>query len=237
MLLSLYSAQWDYWQLYHKVTFDGVNKLIIINPDETNISVKRDLYSSWKEWIRLEENAKFLSAIRVSGGDPVGGGEFTGDVYFMINNWRVYIDHSCLIDGVLYSDDYSTPYIQVMDTNIVTNKVSSLVSTVETDVVTVGGNVLSVAETAQAVWNANLSVYTSPGTAGNIVNEIELTSSEILNIAGIVLKYQANRTKIDKVAKTLTVYDDNGTTPIKVFDLKDSTGTPSITEITERTPQ
>ena len=27
----------DYWELYHKVTFDGENKLIIINPGESDI--------------------------------------------------------------------------------------------------------------------------------------------------------------------------------------------------------
>ena len=52
-----------------------------------------------------------------------------------------------------------------------------------------------------------------------------------------ILKYSANRTKIDKIAKTLTVFDDNGTTPIKVFDLKDFNGVASITEIAERAPR
>ena len=40
----------DYWTLYHKVTFDGENRLIIINDGELNINVKQDIYSDWKEW-------------------------------------------------------------------------------------------------------------------------------------------------------------------------------------------
>ena len=52
----------DYWELYHKVTFDGENKLIIINPGETDINVKRDIYSSWKEWILLRDYLKWIAA-------------------------------------------------------------------------------------------------------------------------------------------------------------------------------
>lgn len=130
MLLSLYGGFWDNWQLYHKVTFDGVNKLIIVNPGEDMISVKKDIYSDWKEWIQLEDYMKFLPAIRATGGDTIGAGDFTGDVYFLINGWRLQIDHSCVIDGVLYSDDYPSPFIQVAGTQIVTNKVSALVQTI-----------------------------------------------------------------------------------------------------------
>ena len=124
---------WEFWAPYdpqngyygnQKCTFDGLNKLILINPSETEVSVKEDIYSAWKEWTSVADNSKFLSAIRVTGGEPITGTNlFTGDTYFVTNGWRIYIDHSCTIDGVIFSDDFASPFIQAQNTQIVTNKV------------------------------------------------------------------------------------------------------------------
>lgn len=132
MLLSAFGGFWDYWQLYHKVTFDGVARTITVNPGESEISVKTDIYSNWKEWVQTHDYSKFAPALRITGGDPVGGGEYTGDVYFLINNWRIIVDHSCVFDGVIYSDNFPSPFVPITGTQIVTNKVSALVNTVST---------------------------------------------------------------------------------------------------------
>jgi len=66
-----------------------------------------------------------------------------------------------------------------------------------------------------------------------------LTQADINNINTIVveiLKYHKNRTLIDENNFTLTIFDDDGTTPIRVFDLKDENGVASITSIFERLP-
>lgn len=68
-------------------------------------------------------------------------------------------------------------------------------------------------------------------------NSIISSLSLALDIVNTILKYNSNRTRIDKNNKTLTVYDDDGVTPITVFDLKDFNGVASITEIAERSPQ
>jgi hypothetical protein len=88
-MISSYYGFYDYWNNYHKVTFDGVNKLIIINQDETEISVQRDIYSSWKEWVRQEDNSKFEQAVNVVGGEPTTGDEKLDATYFLINGWRL----------------------------------------------------------------------------------------------------------------------------------------------------
>jgi hypothetical protein len=120
-------------------------------------------------------------------------------------------------------------------------------------------------EVRDAVWEASSAAYTTAGTYGKIVSDIKTVGDdtnadlatakvEIDAIKGVVdgiaiseatittllqtlLKYSKNRTRIDKIAKTLTIYDDDTLTPIKVFDLKDDLGNPSITEIIERRPQ
>lgn len=68
---------------------------------------------------------------------------------------------------------------------------------------------------------------------GTIINSLQTCIDLVNNI----LKYNSNRTRIDESAKTLTVYDDDNITPIKVFNLKDFNGLSSIAQIAERMPQ
>jgi hypothetical protein len=50
-------------------------------------------------------------------------------------------------------------------------------------------------------------------------------------------KHLTNRDKIDTTANTLIRYDDDGTTPLVTFDLKDGDGGASSTQIFEKDPQ
>jgi len=102
---------WENWLLYHKCIFDGENKLIYVAPGESTINVKTDLYSDWKEWVQVDQNSKFEPALRTIGGDPLGETQYAGDMYFLINGWQVVIDHYTEINGILYSDDFPSPYI------------------------------------------------------------------------------------------------------------------------------
>lgn len=108
--MLLWGAYGEQWARNHKVTFDGPNRLIYIWPEVTDIDVKVDLYSDWKEWVQLYDNAKYLPAMRTIGGDPAGDG-FAGDLYFTINNWRIVVDGAVDLNGILYSDDFDSPYI------------------------------------------------------------------------------------------------------------------------------
>lgn len=183
--MILWAAFGDQWYLGQKVTFDGANKLIIVSPYINEIDVKTDIYSDWKEWTQLYDNAKFLPAIRVTGGDPIGAGEFTGDVYFLINGWRILLDHSCDFIGVIYSDNFPSPFVQVEGTQIVTNKVSSLVNTVSTG----GGSGSSI--TAEDVWgysNRTLTAtpaYNGPSVA-QIRQEMDANSVKLAQIKAIL---------------------------------------------------
>lgn len=72
-----------------KVTFDGVNKLILVNEGEISIDIQTDVYSGWKEWSLQRENTKYLRAISTLGGDPITAETFVGDTYFLENGWRI----------------------------------------------------------------------------------------------------------------------------------------------------
>ncbi len=94
------------------------------------------------------------------------------------------------------------------------------------------------------VWDEQISPdHLGVGSAGLILSEIKAdTTSLFLDINDVntlvttILKYDTNRTKIDDTAKTLTIYDDDCTTVLRVFSLLDQTGTPSTSSVCERKP-
>ena len=176
-MITLLNNWQEDWLLYHKVTFDGINKLIIINPDEPVVSVKNDIYSAWKEWARIRDHAKFLPAMRSTGGDPIGGASFTGDTYFLINNWRVYIEDACEIDGVIYSDDYPSPFITASNANIVRSTVSNLVQNLGFTGTIDADNT----QIAQAVWDFLLADANTSGSVGERISKL-LTVAKYLGL-------------------------------------------------------
>lgn len=105
----------------------------------------------------------------------------------------------------------------------------------------------TVTNIASGVWEEATSSHITSGTFGAleqqtsantqaIANNLFLNADSVLDLVQLILAYDTNRTKIDPVAKTLTVYETNCVTPLRVFQLLDTTGTPSITEVAERKP-
>ncbi len=88
-MLTLGFGFWEYWQLYHKVTFDGPNKLILVNDGVTDLNVQIDIYSDWKEWAQIEDNLKYEQALTAIGGDPITATTNVGITYFLENGWRM----------------------------------------------------------------------------------------------------------------------------------------------------
>ena len=74
------------------VTFDGANKIIQVDPGATDIDVQ-EVYSEWKRWVRLDaQNAKWLPAFDVVGGDDLGGGLVAPIYFFLLNGWTIRPD-------------------------------------------------------------------------------------------------------------------------------------------------
>lgn len=131
----------EFWSVYdpangrygdHKVAFDGDNRRIIVNEGVTTIDVRQDIYSNWKEWMQVRDNAKYLPAIRTTGGDPVPGGQFTGDTYFLINDWQIVVNQLVRVTGILYHDNPSLdPYIINSGAGVIAT-VSNLAQSVST---------------------------------------------------------------------------------------------------------
>lgn len=179
--MLMWAAFSEQWELNHPVTFDGANKKIYVAPGVLNISVKVDLYSNWKEWVRLYDNAKYVPAFRTIGGDPTGGGKYAGDIYFLMNGWQVVVDHAINVEGTIYHDDSISPFI-ILPGGGVNSTVSSLVQSIGfqgtvNNTVVVEPNILP-----QDIWNHLLAEAAQvPGSVGERINKL-LTVAKFLGL-------------------------------------------------------
>lgn len=106
-------------------TFDGPNKLIDIS-GTTEVDVQ-ELYSSWKEWVLLD-NANYYDAFRTFGGDPTITGQFAPSYYFLQNGWRVNVlsGQSISFGTNLYTEEGDSPFIVAAGSDV-TNRNSDAV--------------------------------------------------------------------------------------------------------------
>jgi hypothetical protein len=167
---------WDNWLLYHKVIFDGVDRIIYVTDGVLELDVKNDIYSSWKEWIQTYDNYKWAQAFRAVGGDPTVGINSLGSTFFLVNGWKIQPwtgFYRLQVSGNLFSEDGSSPYLPATGNArvLIESTVSNIVSVVEPGVGQIAGS----------VWGADLSSYNTQGTAGRIVKD----TSENAELAAI----------------------------------------------------
>lgn len=173
------------WSLGLSVSFDGPTRRIFVHPGVASLDVRTDLYSAWKRWARVDTNAKFPAAFRTTGGDPVGGGIFAGDLYFLMNGWQIVVDHPIGLTGTLYHDDGISPYV-IEAGGGVTATVSNLAFSVGSES---GGGGLTPAQDA-TLTQAATDAATAAANAG-------LTSEQAAQLA-IVTQLQ---TLVDELHK------------------------------------
>ncbi len=72
------------------IIFDGPTKTITLSSGETQVAAG-DIYSRWKDWVALSDNAKYLPAFRTIGGDPLSAIINAGSYFFLRNDlgWRM----------------------------------------------------------------------------------------------------------------------------------------------------
>lgn len=162
-----------------KVTFNELTRTIEIDeaPDvngDVNIDVKVDLYSDGKEdWVANESLRKVIYPLSAVGGNPLPGGRYLGDTFFIRSDWKIApyeADHRLIVDGNLYSEDGEDPFLDTAGayTVRVLQQVSSLVDAITADV----GNIA--AEVKDAVWDEPLTGLTHnvQHSAGKMLREL-----------------------------------------------------------------
>lgn len=174
------------WALAEKVDFNGVSKRVTVNAGVTSLDIREDVYSAWIRWLELDDNTRFLPAMRQSGFDPIPGG-FTGATYFMANGWKLEYDPTVVsVAGVLYSETYDTAYWTAQDRPVYPATVSSLVNSAVVTQNVVTGTALTPEQTAQAVWQAASRTLTA-----------SLDPNTMQIVAAVVAALQATTIPVD----------------------------------------
>ena len=178
MLLFNY-GHYEFWEAYNpgndtfgsqKVVFDGVYKIIYVSEGITSINVQEDIYSDWKEWVQVNDNAKYIQALSAVGGDPITDTQFLGTTYFLENGWRLKpwdsdVPYILSIDGNLFTrEPGQNPSLPAINASVSFNR-SNLVDLLVVDAgssnTTVNVSANSVADIANNVWE---EVVNSKGT-------------------------------------------------------------------------
>lgn len=205
---SSFYGHWDYWNQYNnpdpnqnwKVVFDGVTKTIWILEGLTNIDVRIDLYSNWKEWVQLSGNSRFEQAFLIEGGIPISDTEFTGVTYFLVNNWTIRQQNATtpvIIDGNLYGyvDEGATPKYPygtdpagLISINSKVSNLVDLITTTETETVP--------ALSDEQAWILKMAYEEARRSRAMQTNKVNITTIG----------------DGDSAVDTINVYDDDGTT-------------------------
>ena len=165
------------------VSFNGITKLITVNTGITSIDVGLDLYSEWKKWVLLDDNAKYLPAFSAIGGDLLGDNRYLGSTYFLENEWKIKPyegNHTLSVSGNLYTRDGTSPFIQTIGNYnvLISMQVSNLIDTISTT----GGSDLTSDEIATAVWNKTIPETPVPNSFGEWISGRLLTVAHFLGI-------------------------------------------------------
>lgn len=169
------------------INFDGDNLEISLSTGTTTLDVV-DLYSRWKDWVKISDNAKYLVAFARADapGVPLGGDDIdliagtTVPVYlFLTNGWRIRpqeASHTLTVtSGILLVLGGGDPFLDTLGTFTVRINYQQPVQAIT---VATGG----AGATAQEVWEYPVPVTPVAGSFGEFVARKLLTISKYLGL-------------------------------------------------------
>jgi len=170
-----------------KVAFDGRNKIIYVSEGVTELDVKVDIYSAWKEWtLESPEYPAAIGwkrAISAIGGEPLNDTLNVGSTFFLENGWRIQPFAS------------GQPYLLTVNGNIYTREA--------------GGNPFLFAEGV----SVNL---TRSNLVDQLVASASITEMDYNNIANKVWEYSQSVNTGSNSYGALTKGIDSDLTTVKV---------------------
>lgn len=154
-------------------TFDGPNRIIQCDPGTTDFFVSA-VYSAWKRWVQVSDNAKFERAFEDSiGSNSLGEGAFLGSYYFITNGWKIRpqdADHTLTIQGNLFPvPDTASIFLPTINPRnvVIEMRTSSLTQQLLVEPV----NPVDESALAAAVWDADVSSVNTANYAGTILKQ------------------------------------------------------------------
>lgn len=183
-------------------TFDGPNKRIQVDAEVGDSTfTAAEIYSAWKAWV-VAGNAQYLEAFSESvGGNDLGAGS-TLDSYIFLRNdlgWRIRPDardHTLAINGNLFGAAAATPLFAATTAPAMV-QINRSFSSRAIAVTSEGGDPTAI---ANAVWTHSTAT--------------DLTTK--MTIAKAILQ---NKTITDPTTGLMTVFADDGVTPLLVAQL------------------
>jgi hypothetical protein len=130
------------------IIFDPTNKRIIL---DSAFVTAHQIYSRWKEWATTGSNSRYLQALSVVGGDPLGGDLFVASYFFLLNGWRIRpmeANHILVIEGTITVAGGGAPVVPTLGSYNVSVQYTV---PVQAQGIATGGSSLSAAEIALAV--------------------------------------------------------------------------------------
>jgi len=193
-----------------------------------------------------------ITSYFANGGIPTSGLSPTIRVWEVKTNGQKLIIADAAMTEMVDGSDSDGFYKYVFDTNDGYNpkecyafRVDGGSTQINEERYQVGG--LSVGDNADALVDL---IYDEPsidhiisGSFGELANQLSASVNTLLmdvrdvqTLLELSIKYTANKTKINHTDKTMIIFDSDGVTPLRTFQLLDKDGNPSITDMCERVP-
>lgn len=162
-----------------KVAFDGERKIIFVNEGVTELNVKDDVYSAWKEWLLASPEypyaAGWLNAISAIGGEPLTDNLNVGSTFFLENGWRIQPKESRTpyllnVVGNIYTREAGeNPFLFANGCSVNLTRSNLVDQLVATSSITQQ----DYDNIASAVWQLSKNTNTGPASFGQLVNDID----------------------------------------------------------------
>jgi hypothetical protein len=178
-----------------KVSFDGPNKIIFVAEGVTELDVRIDLYSAWKEWVQYSlefpQSAVWLKAFSVVGGDPITDTIDLGVTYFLENGWRIQpfpskSPYTLTIKGNIYTRESGETINKFAEGVSVSLERSNIVELITVEALAAAispDDVTAIANAAaDKVWDELLSEHQVAGSTGRKLNDNLKKTSYIARI-------------------------------------------------------
>ena len=178
-----------------KVAFDSITKTIFVAEGVTQLDVKVDLYSAWKEWVKEAHDAVIpagqLIAFSAVGGDAVTDNQNLGTTFFLENGWRIQPytsgqSYTLTITGNLYTrEPGETPFYfaEGASVSLVRSNIVDLITVSAVAVAITPEDVTAIANAAaDQVWDEVLADHKTAGSTGRKLNDNLKKTSYIARI-------------------------------------------------------
>ncbi len=214
------------------VTFDGLNKLMIMSPGVVDLPIK-ELYGDWKKWAQLSDNSKYLPAFSVVGGEPTIGANTITPYFFIQNSWKIRpqeANHTLEVDGILIAEEETDAFVDTI--GVYRINIQSIVPLYTETVIIDAGldaeehawientntiansidtTATSIDEKVDIIDTVVDSIETKVDIIDTVVDDNATKIAAIQTLTVLLEKLETNKAVINGDGSQVTIYDDNGT--------------------------